>query len=83
MYAHNVEAREKIFPIHSFTRKCYIGREILNNNLCFFMNIYSPCNLELSRKLWLELVEVKIRLGPGSWCYGGDFNSIRNSRERK
>ncbi|XP_058726504.1 uncharacterized protein LOC131597858 [Vicia villosa] len=73
-----------ISPIFSFKTVGSLGiSAVFNNQVCFFVNVYSSCQLHGKRLLWLELVEWKNRAGPGWWCVGGDFNSIRMSNERQ
>ncbi|GKV09172.1 hypothetical protein SLEP1_g20714 [Rubroshorea leprosula] len=47
----------------------------------YILNIYSPCELSGKRALWEELQNL-ISNRKGNWCLGGDFNTVRSSRER-
>jgi len=46
------------------------------------VNVYSSCNLHEKTQMWTELLEIRQRDPCNSWCILGDFNSIRNERER-
>lgn len=46
------------------------------------MNVYSPCSLQLKRKLWKDLILCKSKFSDGEWCMGGDFNVVVSERER-
>ena len=47
------------------------------------VNVYSSCNLHVKRQMWADLLEIRQREPSNSWCILGDFNSIRNERERR
>ncbi|XP_068497930.1 uncharacterized protein [Phaseolus vulgaris] len=47
------------------------------------VNVYSSCNLQVKMQMWSELLEIRQREPCNSWCIFGDFNSIRNERERR
>ncbi|XP_058766821.1 uncharacterized protein LOC131640445 [Vicia villosa] len=46
-------------------------------------NVYSPCCITLKRVLWRSLIELNYRFNDGEWLTGGDFNAVKNGRERK
>ncbi|GLT59702.1 hypothetical protein SLA2020_325070 [Shorea laevis] len=49
---------------------------------CYFVNVYSSCDLAQKRCLW-EILSDLVTSKKGNWCIAGDFNAIRNSQERK
>ncbi|XP_058775761.1 uncharacterized protein LOC131650039 [Vicia villosa] len=65
-------------PVFSFGGTGLIG--ICGNfggKQCFFVNVYSPCDLLSKRKLWEDLLSLRSKWGGGEWCLGGDFNTVR------
>ncbi|XP_058740908.1 uncharacterized protein LOC131613239 [Vicia villosa] len=48
----------------------------------YFINIYSSCCLEEKRLLWKCLLDWKQKLPEGEWIIGGEFNSVKNKKER-
>lgn len=38
--------------------------------LCYFLNVYSPCNLAKKRSMWLEILNWKSSLEVGEWLVG-------------
>jgi hypothetical protein len=50
---------------------------------CFIINVYAKCNLRDKRSLWGNLLMSKGGFGDGLWCVLGDFNSVRDSLERR
>ncbi|XP_058782487.1 uncharacterized protein LOC131656963 [Vicia villosa] len=51
-------------------------------NLIYFVNVYASCNLNVRKRSWDKLREFKNNNSKGSWCIGGDFNSITSLEER-
>jgi exonuclease III len=47
------------------------------------LNVYAPCNFEAKKQLWVELLVAKRTYTADLWCILGDFNSVRDSSERK
>jgi len=47
------------------------------------VNVYSSCFLQVKRKMWADLLEIRQREPCNSWCVLGDFNAVRNERERR
>ncbi|GLT48336.1 hypothetical protein SLA2020_219680 [Shorea laevis] len=58
------------------------GFWVEENIHCYFVNVYSPCDLANKRQLWEELGNF-IRNWKGNWCVGGDFNAVKSINERK
>lgn len=48
-----------------------------------FTNVYSSCHLLLKKRFWRDLISLKNRFGKGIGLYGGDFNVVACSKERK
>ncbi|XP_058749275.1 uncharacterized protein LOC131622266 [Vicia villosa] len=71
-------------PLFSFKDKGLLGLNAVWKNInCYFINIYTPCDLREKRVLWQSLLEWKQRLPVGQWIIGGDFNAIKLGEERK
>ena len=47
------------------------------------LNIYSPCQLNKKLEMWKEILHIKQLNNCKLWCMVGDFNSIRNQKERR
>ncbi|GKV11959.1 hypothetical protein SLEP1_g23168 [Rubroshorea leprosula] len=47
----------------------------------YILNIYSSCLLTDKRALWEEL-QMMITTCRGNWCLMGDFNAVRNTKQR-
>jgi hypothetical protein len=56
---------------------------IRDQSRCFVVNVYAKCNLVDKRRLWGEILMSKRGFGGGRWCIVGDFNSVRDSSERR
>ncbi|XP_058777373.1 uncharacterized protein LOC131651709 [Vicia villosa] len=70
--------------IHSFAGAGYLSIKLRwKGKNYYIVNVYSPCELNLKRKLWRELLSLKAKFSYGEWIMGGDFNSNKNERERK
>ncbi|KAK2426239.1 hypothetical protein P8452_40952 [Trifolium repens] len=50
---------------------------------CFVVNVYAKCNFRAKQQLWSDLIMSKRGFGEGLWCVLGDFNSVRDSSERR
>ncbi|XP_058725895.1 uncharacterized protein LOC131597199 [Vicia villosa] len=50
--------------------------------LIYFLNVYASCDLVTRKRTWNKVREFKNINFKGSWCIGGDFNSISSSEER-
>jgi exonuclease III len=74
-----------LFSYHySFTGVGFLGVCVeWKEGLLYLINIYSPCTLSGKRKLWRDLLELKLNNAPGEWCLGGDFNSVLHAGERR
>ncbi|KAF1860197.1 hypothetical protein Lal_00040454 [Lupinus albus] len=60
-----------------------IGNHLASRELCYVINVYSPCNYKEKRHVWLELGEWKNESSCNMWCIASDFNSVKSSEERK
>ncbi|XP_058746178.1 uncharacterized protein LOC131619053 [Vicia villosa] len=75
--------KEVIEVNFSFTGEGFLGIGATFKGVkCYFVNVYSSCNITLKRKMWEELLVLRGRWLDGEWCVGGDFNSIRCASER-
>lgn len=54
-----------------------------SNNICFLVNVYSPCDFDGKKELWKDLLLCKRCFGGGVWCVAGDFNAIFAVEERR
>jgi hypothetical protein len=69
---------------YSFTGDGFLGMCFeWRGGLLYIVNVYSPCSLAGKRKLWGDLIDLKLNFEPGEWCFGGDFNSIMKVGERR
>ena len=58
------------------------GKWLVEEFNCIVVNVYAPCGLEEKNRLWEDLLQLKIKF-TGSWCFAGDFNTVRFADERK
>ncbi|GAU48812.1 hypothetical protein TSUD_406450 [Trifolium subterraneum] len=56
---------------------------LTENKRCFVINVYAKCSSRDKRTLWSNILMSKRGFGDGLWCIVGDFNSIRDSSERR
>jgi hypothetical protein len=69
---------------YSFTGVGFLGICVdWRGGLLYIVNIYSPCSSRGKRKLWSDLIDLKLNFDPGEWCFGGDFNAIMKLGERR
>ncbi|XP_058765712.1 uncharacterized protein LOC131639232 [Vicia villosa] len=67
----------------SFRGEGYLGSKVdWKGGIFYILNVYSPCSLVLKRALWLRLLALKNLYKDGEWIMGGDFNAVKNHRER-
>ncbi|XP_058726206.1 uncharacterized protein LOC131597531 [Vicia villosa] len=70
--------------VSSFKGDGYLGTKVeWKNSIYYIVNIYSSCLLSKKKELWKKLLELQNTFNDGEWIMGGDFNAIKNSRERK
>ncbi|KAK2449806.1 hypothetical protein QL285_008962 [Trifolium repens] len=50
---------------------------------CYFINVYAKCNIHEKRRMWSDILMSKRGFGGDLWCILGDFNSVRDSSERR
>ncbi|XP_058783382.1 uncharacterized protein LOC131658063 [Vicia villosa] len=75
---------DKVEVLNSFKGKGYLGiKACWENKFYYVVNVYSPCMLNKKIALWKKLLELKETFKDGEWIMGGDFNAIKNIRERK
>ncbi|XP_058786822.1 uncharacterized protein LOC131661328 [Vicia villosa] len=73
-----------VCAVFNFGGKGYLGMKIIwRGKYYYVVNIYSPISREDKRILWDKLISLKSRYSDGEWLLGGDFNAVRNKRERK
>ncbi|XP_058775206.1 uncharacterized protein LOC131649462 [Vicia villosa] len=69
--------------IYSFRDEGFLGLCVEKlGNLIYFVNVYASCDRIIRRRTWKRLIEIKNNNKEGSWCIGGDFNSVSSSEER-
>ena len=61
----------------------FIGLAKEVNTPVIIVNVYSSCIMQVKRKMWADLLEIRQREQCNSWCVLGDFNFVRNERERR
>lgn len=70
--------------ICSFTRVGYLGVKILwMGKVYYICNVYSSCCVALKSDLWNRLLILINSFVEGEWVVRGDFNAVKNGRERK
>ncbi|CAK8576681.1 unnamed protein product [Lathyrus sativus] len=50
---------------------------------CYFVNVYSLCDMGGKRRFWVELIEWKRKLPEGEWLVREDYNAIKSLEEKK
>ncbi|XP_058739159.1 uncharacterized protein LOC131611049 [Vicia villosa] len=74
----------KVEVMNSFKGEGFLGIKVLwKGNFYYVVNVYSSCELAKKRSMWHELLKMKDSFVDGEWIIGGDFNAIKNRRERK
>src|SRR4051812_49232037 len=69
--------------VFSFRVEGFIGLCVeKEGKLIYFVNVYASCDLNIRKRSWERICEVKNKNVKGSWCIGGDFNSITSVEER-
>jgi hypothetical protein len=82
----NIGGILSIWPKSLFTGCGFIGVCLEVNqdqSRVFIVNVYAKCNLVDRRRLWREILSSKRAFGGVCWCVLGDFNSVRDSTERR
>ncbi|XP_058753369.1 uncharacterized protein LOC131626563 [Vicia villosa] len=75
---------EKVEVISSFKGDGFLGIKVIWKGDCYYVvNVYSSCESNKKRILWNELLRLKDVFVDGEWILGGDFNVIKERRERK
>ncbi|CAK8534563.1 unnamed protein product [Lathyrus sativus] len=75
--------KDIIYPISSFRGKVFLGINSTWKGLnCYFVNIYSPCNLHNKRILWSYLINLRSSSSYGEWLVSGDFDVVKRNEER-
>jgi exonuclease III len=72
--------------IFSFTGEGFVGvcLELANDlSRCYIVNVYAKCDISAKRRCWGDILMSKRGFGEGLWCVLGDFNSVRDSNERR
>ncbi|XP_058775832.1 uncharacterized protein LOC131650119 [Vicia villosa] len=70
-------------PIFSFRGEGFLGIcAEKEGKLIYFVNVYASCEFNTRKRSWERLCEFKNNNVKGSWCIGGDFNSITSLEER-
>jgi hypothetical protein len=72
--------------IFSFVGDGFVGvclNLLDENRVCYVVNVYAKCNIQDKRRLWGNLLMSKEGFGEGLWCVLGDFNSVRDTYERR
>ncbi|XP_058775200.1 uncharacterized protein LOC131649456 [Vicia villosa] len=74
---------DSVTVINSFSGIGFLGIKALwQGDVYYVINIYSPCELQRKVTLWRTLFDLKSEYVDGEWILCGDFNAIKNSRER-
>lgn len=55
--------------VSSFRGEGFLGIKILHKGLYIYIfNVYYPCDTQLKRKLWQDLIHWKNKFSDGEWC---------------
>lgn len=46
------------------------------NNICYLVNVHSPCSFDEKRELWRDLLLFKSCFRGDAWCVAGYFNVV-------
>ncbi|XP_058756586.1 uncharacterized protein LOC131629805 [Vicia villosa] len=69
--------------IYSFRGEGFLGLCVeKDGKMIYYVNVYASCDKVIRRRTWKNLCEFKHNKIVGSWCIGGDFNSISTIDER-
>ncbi|XP_058755007.1 uncharacterized protein LOC131628158 [Vicia villosa] len=76
--------KDRMEVLYSFKGEGFLGLKVRwMENTYYIVNIYSSCDLSKKKSLWADLLALRSKKGDGEWILGGDFNAIKNGRERK
>ncbi|XP_058767498.1 uncharacterized protein LOC131641214 [Vicia villosa] len=76
--------KDNIEVFSSFKGDRYLGIKVWwKNNLYYVVNIYSSCDLRKKKTLWNDFLILMEKYKDGEWILGGNFNAIKNDRERR
>ncbi|XP_058775266.1 uncharacterized protein LOC131649524 [Vicia villosa] len=69
---------------HSFKGEGYLGIKVRwKEDFYYVVNVYSSCDMNKKKALWDKLLDLKKVFNDGEWIIGGDFNAVKNGRERR
>ncbi|XP_058768728.1 uncharacterized protein LOC131642504 [Vicia villosa] len=75
---------EKLEVVNSFKGEGFLGIKVKWENLWYYViNVYSSCDLDKKKMLWDNLLRLNEIFKDGEWIIGGDFNAIKNDKERR
>ncbi|XP_058759398.1 uncharacterized protein LOC131632678 [Vicia villosa] len=75
---------EKLEVLLSFKGEGFLGIKLRwEHNFYYVINVYSSCDLIKKKALWEELLSLKESFKDGEWIVGGDFNAVKDGKERK
>ncbi|XP_058732644.1 uncharacterized protein LOC131604201 [Vicia villosa] len=70
--------------LFSFKGEGFLGLKVCwKGDPYYVVNVYSSCVLTKKKALWERLLDLMRIYSDGEWIIGGDFNAIKNGRERK
>lgn len=76
--------KDNMTVISSFKGVGFLGIKVIwKEDVYYIVNVYSSCDFIKKKQLWDDLLELKKFYRNGEWIMGGDFNAIKNDRERK
>ncbi|XP_058766452.1 uncharacterized protein LOC131640058 [Vicia villosa] len=75
---------EKMEVLFSFKGEGFLGIKLKwDLNLYYIINVYSSCDFPKKKALWEDLLSLKEKYKDGEWIVGGDFNAVKDGKERK
>lgn len=70
--------KDAFSSLFSFKGENFLGIKVgFKGKYCYFVNVYSSCNIELKRNMWDHLLSLMRKWEDVDWCVAGDVNSIR------
>ncbi|XP_058768320.1 uncharacterized protein LOC131642046 [Vicia villosa] len=68
---------------NSFRGEGFLGLCVeKGGKLIYFVNVYASCDIATKKRTWERICEFRKNNNKGSWCIGGDLNSISSLEER-
>ncbi|XP_058758041.1 uncharacterized protein LOC131631265 [Vicia villosa] len=74
----------KMEVLFSFSGEGFLGIKLRwDYKLYYVINVYSSCDFHKKKILWEKLLSLKEKFKDGEWIVGGDFNVVKDVKERR